>query len=145
MAYGFFMRKDAREAVFKIIYAYNFTGEFDEDLITQTFDDCNLSSEDKTFATRLLDTIKEHYDEITGGISDLAVNYMLERVYSTDKCALILGIAEMKFFDDVPNIVAIDEALSLCKKYSTEKSLGFVNGIFAKYKTMIESPESQTV
>ncbi len=134
------MRKDAREAVFKIVYAYNFTGEFDDDFKNQLFEESNLSDDDKVFATRLLDTIKIHYDEITGVISDLAVNYMLERVYSTDKCALIIGLTEMKYFDDVPNIVAIDEALSLCKKYSTEKSLGFVNGIFARYKTMIETP-----
>ncbi len=134
------MRKDAREAVYKIVYAYNFTGEFDDDFKNQLFEESNLSDDDKVFATRLLDTIKIHYDEITGAISDLAVNYMLERVYSTDKCALIIGLTEMKYFDDVPNIVAIDEALSLCKKYSTEKSLGFVNGIFARYKTMIETP-----
>ena len=134
------MRKDAREAVYKIVYAYNFTGEFDDDFKNQLFEESNLSDDDKVFATRLLDTIKIHYDEITGVISDLAVNYMLERVYSTDKCALIIGLTEMKYFDDVPNIVAIDEALSLCKKYSTEKSLGFVNGIFARYKTMIETP-----
>ena len=134
------MRKDAREAVYKIVYAYNFTGEFDDDFKNQLFVESNLSDDDKVFATRLLDTIKIHYDEITGVISDLAVNYMLERVYSTDKCALIIGLTEMKYFDDVPNIVAIDEALSLCKKYSTEKSLGFVNGIFARYKTMIETP-----
>jgi len=134
------MRKDAREAVYKIVYAYNFTGEFDDDFKNQLFEESNLSDDDKVFATRLLDTIKIHYDEITGVISDLALNYMLERVYSTDKCALIIGLTEMKYFDDVPNIVAIDEALSLCKKYSTEKSLGFVNGIFARYKTMIETP-----
>ena len=134
------MRKDAREAVYKIVYAYNFTGEFDDDFKNQLFVESNLSDDDKVIATRLLDTIKIHYDEITGVISDLAVNYMLERVYSTDKCALIIGLTEMKYFDDVPNIVAIDEALSLCKKYSTEKSLGFVNGIFARYKTMIETP-----
>lgn len=134
------MRKDAREAVYKIVYAYNFTGEFDDDFKNQLFEESNLSDDDRVFATRLLDTIKIHYDEITGVISDLAVNYMLERVYSTDKCALIIGLTEMKYFDDVPNIVAIDEALSLCKKYSTEKSLGFVNGIFARYKTMIETP-----
>ncbi len=133
------MRKDAREAVFKVIYAYNFTGEFEEDLTESLFDSANLSVADKDFANRLLNTIKENYQSLTKIISDLAVNYMLERVYPTDKCALIIGLCEMTYFDDVPNIVAIDEALSLCKKYSTEKSLAFVNGIFAKYKTMIES------
>lgn len=132
------MRNDAREAVFKIFYAESFTGELDEDLKTQLYSDANLSDSEKDFADRLIATITENYESLTKIISDLAVNYMLERVYVTDKCALLIGLAEMTYFNDVPNIVAINEALSLCKKYSTEKSLGFVNGIFAKYKTMIE-------
>ena len=101
------MRKDAREAVFKVIYAYNFTGEFEEDLTESLFDSANLSDADKDFANRLLNTIKENYQSLTKIISDLAVNYMLERVYPTDKCDLIIGLCEMTYFDDVPNIVAI--------------------------------------
>ncbi len=133
------MRNDAREAVFKLFYAESFTGELDEDLKTQLYSDAALSDSETEFANRLIATITENYESLTKIISDLAVNYMLERVYVTDKCALLIGLAEMTYFNDVPNIVAINEALSLCKKYSTEKSLGFVNGIFAKYKTMIES------
>lgn len=133
------MRNDAREAVFKLFYAESFTGELDEDLKTQLYSDAALSDSETEFANRLIATITENYESLTKIISDLAVNYMLERVYVTDKCALLIGLAEMTYFNDVPNIVAINEALSLCKKYSTEKSLGFVNGIFAKYKTLIES------
>lgn len=132
------MRNDAREAVFKLFYAESFTGKLDEDLKTQLYSDAELSASEIEFADRLIATITANYQSLTKIISDLAVNYMLERVYVTDKCALLIGLSEMTYFDDVPNIVAINEALSLCKKYSTEKSLGFVNGIFAKYKTMIE-------
>lgn len=133
------MRKEAREAVYKILYAYNFTDEFDADLQDEVFAEAALNGADREFALRLLGTIKENYDALTKSISDLAVNYLLERVYPTDKCALLIGMCEMTYFDDVPNIVAIDEALNLCKKFSTENSLSFVNGIFAKYKTIIES------
>lgn len=132
------MRKDAREAVYKILYAYNFTNEFDADLQEEVFAESSLNDADREFALRLLNSIKENYDLLIKSISDLAVNYLLERVYPTDKCALLIGICEMTYFDDVPNIVAIDEALNLCKKFSTENSLSFVNGIFAKYKTIIE-------
>lgn len=132
------MRKDAREAVYKILYAYNFTNEFDADLQEEVFAESSLNDADREFALRLLNSIKENYDLLIKSISDLAVNYLLERVYPTDKCALLIGMCEMTYFDDVPNIVAIDEALNLCKKFSTENSLSFVNGIFAKYKTIIE-------
>lgn len=132
------MRKDAREAVYKILYAYSFVGEFDAEFQDEIFNELNLNSDDREFALRLIETIKANYDKLTEIISNLAVNYLIERIYVTDKCALIIGLCEMTYFDDVPNIVAINESLSLCKKYSTEKSLAFVNGIFANYKTTIE-------
>ena len=132
------MRKDAREVVYKILYAQNFTSEFDNELFADLQQEFKLNETDKAFAKKLLDTIIKNYAELTEVISSLSLNYMLDRVYLTDKCALLIGLCEMTHFDDVPNIVAIDEALALCKKYSTEKSLSFVNGIFAKYKSMIE-------
>ncbi len=133
------MRKDAREIVFKILYSHSFIGEIDGELFSALIDESRLSEQDKAFACRLVDTIKEHFDELTEIIGAHAVNYLVDRVYPTDKCALLIGLCEMTYFDDVPNIVAIDEALALCKKYSTEKSLAFVNGIFAKYKNSIEN------
>ena len=132
------MRKDAREVVYKVLYAQNFTSQFDDELFAALQQEFKLNDADKDFSRKLLNTIVENYDELTEIIGQLSLNYMLERVYLTDKCALLIGLCEMKYFDDVPNIVAIDEALSLCKKYSTEKSLSFVNGIFAKYKSIIE-------
>ena len=45
-----------------------------------------------------------------------------------------LAIAEMYYFDDIPPVVSIDEALSLVRKFSTEDSLKFVNGVLAACK-----------
>ena len=42
-----------------------------------------------------------------------------------------MALAEIRYFDDVPDVVAVDEAVGLAKKYSTEKSVGFVNGVLA--------------
>lgn len=133
------MRKDAREVVLKVLYAQNFTGKFDPELFSELCSDAALNEKDIAFATSLLDSVRDNYSQLMEIIGDLAQNYLPERIYVTDRCALLIGLAEMTYFDDVPNIVAIDESLSLCKKYSTENSLSFVNGIFAKYKTMIEN------
>lgn len=132
------MRRDAREVVFKLLYAESFVGDFSEELFEQLATEQNLGEQDAAFAKSLLLAVKDNYDSLMTIISDLAINYLAERIYPTDKCALLIGLCEMTYFDDVPNIVAIDEALALCKKYSTEKSLNFVNGIFANYKSKIE-------
>ena len=87
----------------------------------------------------LLKKIDDNIADLDGIITDLADNYKLDRVYPTDRCALYIGLAEMTFSKDVPAVVAIDEAVSLCRKYSTKESLSFVNGILAKYKNNLEN------
>lgn len=132
------MRRQAREVVFKTLYSNLFNAE-DNDIFTQLIEEEKLGDSDAEFASKLYDEIKNHREELDGAISELADNYRLERIYPTDRCALLIGMCEMKYFDDVPNIVAIDEALSLCRIYSTASSLSFVNGIFAEYKKRIEN------
>ena len=44
-----------------------------------------------------------------------------------------MAMAEMKYIDDVPAVVSIDEAVGLARKYSTEKSVGYVNGVLGSY------------
>ena len=132
------MRRDARECVYKILFAKCFNDDVSDDFTEEVFADVNLSEKDREFANGLLNVICENADHINSEISELANGYKLERIYPTDKCALILAFAEMAYFDEVPDIVAIDEVLSLVKKYSTPESLSFVNGILAAYKKKLE-------
>ena len=92
-----------------------------------------LTESEICFAKDLLKKIDDNRQVLDERIGELAKNYQLQRVYPTDKCALYIGLAEILFSPDVPYIVAIDEALSLCKKYSTMESVSFVNGIFAEF------------
>lgn len=132
------MRRDSRDAVYKILYAELFNDN-DEDFTKEIFAENKLSADDAAFATALLDTIKERKTEIEETISSYAKGYNFERLYSTDKCALYLAVAELKYFPDIPKIVAIDEALALARKYSTEESMKYVNGILASLKKDLEA------
>ncbi|MDD7186767.1 MAG: transcription antitermination factor NusB [Clostridia bacterium] len=132
------MRRDARDAVYKILYADLFNDN-DEVFEKEMFGESKLSKEDLEFARSLLNVINEHKSEIEEIISSYAKGYKFERLYSTDKCALYIAVAELKYFADVPNVVAIDEALSLVRKYSTDESLNYVNGILASLKKDLEA------
>ncbi len=128
------MRRDAREAVYKILFAEIFNDGADDAFLKETYAEQKLSKEDAAFADELLSKIRENRSEIDAVISDKAKGYTIERIYSTDRCALTIAICEILFFNDIPSIVSIDEALSLVRKYSTEESLNFVNGILATVK-----------
>ena len=132
------MRRDARDAVYKILYADLFNDN-DEVFEKEMFGESKLSKEDLEFARSLLNVINEHKSDIEEIISSYAKGYKFERLYSTDKCALYIAVAELKYFADVPNVVAIDEALSLVRKYSTDESLNYVNGILASLKKDLEA------
>ena len=127
------MRRDSREAVYKILFAELFNDTTDDNFEKFIYEDMNLSNEDRAFAQSLLVTIRDNKDYIISTVAEYAKGYKPERIYPTDKCALYLAIAELKYFDDIPNVVSIDEALSLVRKFSTEESLNFVNGILAAY------------
>ncbi len=61
-------------------------------------------------------------------------HWEINRVAVIDKNVMKLAVYEILFRDDIPNVVSIDEAVELAKKYSTENSGGFVNGILDKIR-----------
>lgn len=127
------MRKDAREAAYKILFG-NLFNENGEDFNRFVYEDMKLTENDKVFAEALLKAVSEHRAEIEEIVGRNAKGYSYERIYPTDRCAMELAIAEMYYFDDIPPVVSIDEALSLVRKFSTEESLKFVNGVLAACK-----------
>ena len=127
------MRSTARETVYKYLYAKLFNDETDDKYFKTLLKDKDLTEEDRLFAQELKDTVEAHESEIVSAVRDLAKDYTYERIFSTDKCALAIGIAEMTYSADVPKSVAIDEAVKLVAKYSAEKRVSFVNGILAEY------------
>ena len=124
------MRSQAREAVFKFIFSQLFNPD-DEGLFTVLIKE--LNDDDKTFATQLLSAVNNGKEEYLSVIEDLAVGYKLSRLYNADKCALLIGIAELNAFKETPIAVVINEAVNLSAKFSTENSTNFVNGVLSEY------------
>ena len=68
-------------------------------------------------------------EKIDETITSTSKNWGLERMSAIDRCILRLAVCEMMFLEDAPVAVIIDEAIELAKKYSTENSGKFVNGV----------------
>ena len=126
------MRSLARETVYKFLFSQLFNPG-DEEIFSVLCKNDKLNNEEIAFATNLLNAVQQNYNEIISEIEKFSIGYKIDRIFSTDKCALLIGIAELNYFKDIPQIVVIDEAVKLARKYSTEKSVNFVNGILAKY------------
>ena len=95
---------------------------------------CTLSAKEEVqeYVMRICGEFKAHKDEIDKTISEFAFGWDIERLFKIDKDILRIAIAELVYIKDAPHKVVIDEALELAKKYSTDDSPSFINGILAR-------------
>ena len=92
------------------------------------------------FAEPLLRGVLEHRDALDAELAENAANWDLDRMAGVDRNILRLAIYEMLHREDIPPVVSINEAVDLAKKYSTEDSGKFVNGILDKIKSRLTRP-----
>ena len=125
------MRNAAREAALNIIFAQQFNTDCLDQLKKKIYKQFALEEDDLLFAADLVATVEEHYDELITGIEDACHHYRADHINPTDKSILLIAIAEIRYFDDIPNVVSVSEAAGLARKYSTDTSADFVNGVLA--------------
>jgi N utilization substance protein B len=127
------MRNAAREAALNIIFAQQFNSDCMDSLQKKIFKQFGLldNEEDLMFALDLIATVNEHRAELIEGIEEACHHYRENRINPTDKSILLIAMAEIKYFDDIPPVVSVSEAAGLARKYSTDTSADFVNGVLA--------------
>ena len=94
----------------------------------------------RTFAEGLIRGTLQHRDELDARIMQFAKHWDLHRMAVVDRNILRLAIFEMLYRDDIPPVVSINEAVDVAKKYSTEDSGKFVNGILDTIKGELMRP-----
>lgn len=130
-------RKVAREYVYKLIFEYTFLRYPDTRTLTQFSQVAELDVSDVSYLEKTYNGVITYYDELIRIIGKYSQGFAIDRIYRPDLSALLLAIYEMKYADDIPLGVSISEAVVLVKKYSTEKSNSFVNGILSSvYKEL---------
>jgi transcription antitermination factor NusB len=124
-------KRKAREIVVKALYEMEMGG-LDQGEVGENISRKCRRPEIKEFALRLLGVTLDHLQAVDDIIVKVAENWDIERMAVIDRNLLRMGIAEILFLDDVPEKVTINEAIEIAKKFSTEKSGKFVNGVLDK-------------
>ena len=125
------MRNTAREAALNIIFAQQFNTDDILSLKKKIFKQFALSEEDMLFSADLVATVEEHYDELITSIENACHHYRADRINPMDKSILLIAMAEISYFEEIPPVVSVSEAAGLARKYSTDTSADFVNGVLA--------------
>ena len=120
-------RFKAREQGFVLVFEKIFHPEPIEDIITNAEESRDMEVD--AYALGLVRGIYDNLDDIDRLIgSHLKKGWTLKRISKTSLAILRLAVYEMKYIDDVPESVAINEAVELAKKYTINES-GFINGV----------------
>lgn len=119
----------ARELALQALYSAEISGEGVDTVLNDASRYRNYSREALHYARKLSAIVVEHRMECDRLIKKTVEHWELSRIALLDRIILRMGICELLYDGDVPSSVVIDEAIELAKKYSTEKSGGFVNGI----------------
>ncbi len=124
------LRRKAREAVLSALYWAESTGEAAvAEPLNEMLNRFKVKGKYAQFAHDLTAIVEKNREQYTERIRELLENWDIERVSRIDRIILLMGICELDRFPDIPPRVVINEALELAKKYSSEKSFAFVNGI----------------
>lgn len=133
-------RKEQREAVFALLFEREFRLEESADEIFA------LSTENRDIDTvkekYIKDTyfgVVEHQDEIDALITVASNGWKVSRLSNATRSAIRLCVYEMKYCEDIPHTVSINEALELVKKFDDPKSRAFTNGVLNNIKNALEA------
>ncbi|SHI59518.1 NusB antitermination factor [Butyrivibrio fibrisolvens DSM 3071] len=140
-------RSEEREQVFKLLFRVEFNPieEMAEQEELFSYDlpeseDLFMSSDEKKLSDKDADKIIKRYKkiadklpEIDAMINEKTLGWDTDRMAKVDLTIIRLAIFEIKFDDDIPTGVAINEAVELAKKFGQDGSASFVNGVLAKF------------
>ncbi len=122
-------RRKARELALQMLYQFDLSGNSPETIIT-TFEELQKSKPNtREFATKIFQGTVEHLVTIDDMIQAQADNWRLPRMAVVDRNIIRMSVYEFLHESDTPKLVIIDEAIEIAKKFGTQKSSQFINGI----------------
>ena len=120
-------RSKARKRALDLLYASDLRGEAVTDALDRSVEDGEGPG--NPYTTELVRGVAEHLARIDEVLASYAEGWTLDRMPAVDRNVLRLGVYELLYVDDVPDAVAVSEAMSLVRDLSTDESPQFVNGI----------------
>lgn len=125
-------RKKDREEAFKLIYQTEINKDDYQGQLEYYLAEAETTPDSSEYITDLVAGVNARLTEIDSCIKGyLASSWRIDRISRVDLAILRMGYYEIKYRDDVPKGVAINEAVELAKKYGSDSSGKFINGILA--------------
>lgn len=127
-------RREMREHIFKLLFLgeFNETAEMPEQIQLYFEGLSDLHPTEQAYMENKYALVKEHLEEIDALLNEKSAGWKTKRMSKVDLNILRLAVYEMKYDEDVPVKVAINEAVEISKSFGGDDSASFVNGILGK-------------
>ncbi len=122
-------RRKARELVLEALYRTEVTQDDPMEVIKDTFLRRKYNAEIRAYSSCLFETTAKNLKEIDSLIAEYVENWDLSRIAILDKNILRFAICELLYLEGIPVKVTLNEAIEIAKKFSTEGSGRFINGV----------------
>lgn len=130
-------RRELREHIFELLFRVEFNGreEMQEQIglfVDDMKEETEVTVQDEAYISGKYEKIVEKIPEIDAMLDGASRGWKTTRMSKVDLTILRLAVYEMKFDEDIPEKVAINEAVELSKKFGGDDSPAFINGVLAK-------------
>jgi N utilization substance protein B len=123
-------RSKARKLALDVLYEADLRGVTAIEVLDAKNDDVDVTV--RPFTSQLVYGVVEHGDRIDDLLSTYSQGWTLDRMPAVDRNLLRIGVYELLWEDDVPDAVAISEAVTLARSLSTDESPSFINGLLGR-------------
>ncbi|QWG46534.1 N utilization substance protein NusB [Bacillus mycoides] len=125
-------RRTARERAMQALYQMDITGELEPKVaVENTLDEGEETNE---FLESLVVEFVDNKEEIDAAIRQNLKKWKLERISIVDRSILRVAVCEMKYMEEIPHNVTINEAIEIAKTFGDEESRRFINGVLSNIK-----------
>lgn len=138
------VRREGREAAVQFLYQHDLNPASGLDDLPVFYKMRGLSPSARRFSDVLIRGVLDNREAIDVLIQANTENYELHRISAVDRNILRLAIHEMLSSPEVPPVVSINEGIEIAKKYSTEESGKFVNGVLDRIRQSLDRPARST-
>ena len=132
-------RRKAREYALQMLFQWDITRDSTDHIAANFFENYDEPEAVVEFARLLLNRTVEHVEEIDGFIQRHAEHWRLDRMAIVDRNLLRLATQEFIYDKETPKTVVINEAIEIARRFSSQESPQFINGILDSIKKELES------
>ena len=127
-------RSKARKRALDVLYEADLRGTSDKEVLEGQVDRRAADKEPElnAYVTTLVDGVTENLEQIDEILSTYSMGWTLDRMPAVDRAVLRIGAYEIIWANDIPDAVAISEAVTLVTDLSTDESSSFVNGLLGR-------------